>query len=88
MGLGIYIMIFSSPASFCEIWIIGRHTAFNPSKHTFTSIHGIRFDLVQALGEEIAEMIALVVRKLQKLKLTEEETFLLMLLAVFSPGKC
>ena len=74
-------------ASFCELWLVGRHNAFNPAKHTFTSIHGIRFDLVQALGQEFAETVAMVIRRLQKLKLTEEETFLLMLLVVFSGGE-
>ena len=67
--------------------MVGRHNAFKPEKHTFTSIHGIRFDLIQALGQELAENVATVIRRLNKLKLNEEETFLLMLLVVFSEGK-
>lgn len=79
------LVLFSD--SVCEIWVITRHPAFNIEHRWFTTITGFTFDLEKALGEDFTDAIMVVAKRLQKLKLTQEETFLIKAFIIFFTGR-
>lgn len=74
------------PGSVCEVWMVTRHKAFNSRYRCFTAFNGFTFDLVKAVGEEFSNILFTVANRLQSLKLTDEETFVLKAYVIFFTG--
>lgn len=61
--------------SICESWLVTRHTAFNEQLGCYTAYNGFTFDLVKAVGEQFSSVLFSAAARMQALRLTDEETF-------------
>lgn len=61
--------------SICESWLVTRHRAFNRELNCYTAYNGFTFDLVKAVGEQFSDVLFGAACRMQALKLTDEETF-------------
>lgn len=66
--------------------MVSRHKAFHKNFDYFTTVSGLTFDVLKALGEELGATVLAVARLIQKLDLSIQETIILKAACIFFTG--
>jgi len=80
-------IVYVFAGSICESWLVTRHRAFNRELNCYTAYNGFTFDLVKAVGEQFSDVLFSAAARMQALKLTDEETFVVKAFVFFFTGR-